>query len=82
MSINVIAPAVLMAVFIRRTAGLEIRRRIINISSGAARHPYAGWSISDINGSVVYLKRLIVYGEDVLHHIRGCFISNRMLCAQ
>jgi benzil reductase ((S)-benzoin forming) len=44
-NINVIAPAVLMAVFIRQTAGLEIERRIINISSGAARHPYAGWSV-------------------------------------
>lgn len=44
-SINVIAPAVLMAVFIRQTAALEIRRRIINISSGAARHPYAGWAM-------------------------------------
>ena len=44
-SINIIAPAVLMAVFIRRTTGLEIRRRIINISSGAARRPYAGWAM-------------------------------------
>ena len=44
-SINVIAPAVLMAVFIRQTTSLEIRRRIINISSGAARHPYAGWAM-------------------------------------
>ncbi len=43
--INVIAPAVLMAVFIRQTAALGIQRRIINISSGAARHPYAGWSM-------------------------------------
>jgi benzil reductase ((S)-benzoin forming) len=34
-----------MAEFIRQTAGLEIVRRIINISSGAARHPYAGWAM-------------------------------------
>lgn len=44
-SINAIAPAVLMAVFIRQTSEMEIRRRIINISSGAARHPYAGWAM-------------------------------------
>lgn len=43
--INVMAPAVLMAVFIRQTAAFRIPRRIINISSGAARHPYAGWAM-------------------------------------
>ncbi len=45
MTINHIAPAVLTAAFIRRTAGFASQRRIINISSGAARHPYAGWAM-------------------------------------
>ena len=45
MTINYITPALLTAVFIRRTAGLASQRRIINISSGAARHPYAGWAM-------------------------------------
>jgi benzil reductase ((S)-benzoin forming) len=44
-NVNVLAPAVLVAAFIRQTAGLGIGRRIINISSGAARHPYAGWTM-------------------------------------
>ena len=45
MQINVVAPACLMGAFMRLTAAFEGQRRIINISSGAAHHPYAGWSL-------------------------------------
>lgn len=41
--VNLAAPAVLMAHFITTTATLTLPRRIINISSGAASAPYAGW---------------------------------------
>jgi benzil reductase ((S)-benzoin forming) len=41
--INLTAPAIIMAHFIRSTAALTLPRRIINISSGAATSPYAGW---------------------------------------
>jgi benzil reductase ((S)-benzoin forming) len=41
--INLAAPAIIMAHFIRRTETLTQPRRIINISSGAASSPYAGW---------------------------------------
>lgn len=43
--VNQAAPAVLMSEFIRLTRGQSSERRIINISSGAAKHPYAGWSV-------------------------------------
>ncbi len=42
---NLIAPLFLMGAFIKKTDGFQGRRRVINISSGAGRHPYAGWSL-------------------------------------
>lgn len=42
---NLIAPLVLMGAFIKKTDGFQGLRRVINISSGAGRHPYAGWSL-------------------------------------
>jgi len=42
-NINVIAPAILMNSFIRKTKSIEAEKVIINISSGAGRHPYDGW---------------------------------------
>jgi len=43
-TVNLIAPAVLINEFIRHTDVCDGRREIITISSGAARHPHAGWS--------------------------------------
>ncbi|MBS2969221.1 (S)-benzoin forming benzil reductase [Metabacillus sp. KIGAM252] len=43
-SINLIAPMVLTAEFIKRTADIPAEKRIMNISSGAARNSYEGWS--------------------------------------
>lgn len=43
--VNQAAPAILMSAFIGFTAKFSGRRRIINISSGAAIHPYAGWAM-------------------------------------
>lgn len=43
--VNQAAPAILMSRFIHLTAALTKKRRIINISSGAAHHPYAGWAL-------------------------------------
>jgi benzil reductase ((S)-benzoin forming) len=43
--VNQAAPAILMSAFIRLTATFPGRRGIINISSGAAVHPYAGWAM-------------------------------------
>jgi benzil reductase ((S)-benzoin forming) len=43
--VNQAAPAILMSAFIRLTVTFPGRRGIINISSGAAVHPYAGWAM-------------------------------------
>jgi benzil reductase ((S)-benzoin forming) len=44
MNINVTAPAILMNTFIRNVRDKEGKKVIINIGSGAGRHPYDGWS--------------------------------------
>lgn len=41
--VNVGAPLALSAAFVRAAPGIE--RRILHVSSGAARNPYAGWSV-------------------------------------
>jgi benzil reductase ((S)-benzoin forming) len=43
LEINLVAPMVLMRRFLRATGGVPLRR-IVNISSGAARRPIFGWS--------------------------------------
>lgn len=43
-NVNVIAPMILSSVFIRELADLNIRKRILNISSGAGKNPYFGWA--------------------------------------
>jgi benzil reductase ((S)-benzoin forming) len=45
LQVNVLAPIALMRLFIDHTRGWPCRRSIIAITSGAARHPYAGWSL-------------------------------------
>jgi benzil reductase ((S)-benzoin forming) len=42
-AVNLVAPATLMAHLLYRTEKLTLPRKIINISSGAATKPYAGW---------------------------------------
>ncbi|MFY4777014.1 (S)-benzoin forming benzil reductase [Metabacillus sp. RGM 3146] len=42
--INLIAPMILSSCFIRHTSSASIEKRIMNISSGAGRKPYFGWS--------------------------------------
>lgn len=41
--LNLAAPMLLTAAFIARTADLSVDRRILNLTSGAARNPYSGW---------------------------------------
>jgi benzil reductase ((S)-benzoin forming) len=43
--INLIAPFLLTREFLRHTASMQVQKRIINISSGAAKSPYDGMSI-------------------------------------
>lgn len=44
LELNFVAPALLCQEFIKRTRDFTGIRRILNISSGAARSPYHGWS--------------------------------------
>jgi benzil reductase ((S)-benzoin forming) len=44
-TLNLIAPMVLTAEFLRRTAGWNVDRRVLNVSSGAGRNPCYGWSV-------------------------------------
>lgn len=43
MRINAIAPMILSSRFINKTQSFQCKRSIINISSGAGKHPYFGW---------------------------------------
>lgn len=42
--INLIAPMLLTSAFIKHTKGWKMEKRVISISSGAAKNPYHGWS--------------------------------------
>jgi len=42
--INLISPILLTSLFARYTNDFNIKKRVINISSGAAKKPYYGWS--------------------------------------
>jgi len=43
-NVNLIAPILLTSLFMRYTRDFNIEKRVINISSGAAKKPYYGWS--------------------------------------
>jgi benzil reductase ((S)-benzoin forming) len=43
-SVNLIAPMILTSNFIKKLKHFNNEKKIINISSGAGKHPYAGWS--------------------------------------
>ncbi len=41
--LNLLAPMLLSAIFIKKSKGVSGTKRILNISSGAAQNPYYGW---------------------------------------
>ncbi|MCK4979719.1 MAG: (S)-benzoin forming benzil reductase [Candidatus Delongbacteria bacterium] len=43
-NVNLISPAMITSKFIAKTTGYSFEKRIINISSGASKKPYDGWS--------------------------------------
>lgn len=43
-NINLVAPMLLTAGFIRETKGIDCERRVINVSSGAGKNPVFGWN--------------------------------------
>lgn len=44
LSVNTMAPMILSSIFIQKLMDFEGDKRIINISSGAGKHPFHGWS--------------------------------------
>ena len=44
-ALNLSTPIALTGAFLRITAGWRVPRRVLNITSGAAHHPYHGWSV-------------------------------------
>lgn len=45
MQVNLLSPVHLVGLFIEGTRTWRCRRRVILVTSGAGRHPYAGWSL-------------------------------------
>lgn len=43
-AVNLTAPMILTSAFIRRLKDKHVPKRVVNVSSGAGRHAYAGWS--------------------------------------
>lgn len=44
LNVNLVAPILLTSIFIKNTSSFNIEKRVINISSGAGKKPYYGWS--------------------------------------
>lgn len=43
--LNLLTPMILSSVFLQKTAGLDIPKVILNVSSGASFNAYSGWSV-------------------------------------
>lgn len=63
-NINVIAPAILMNAFIRSTRFVDAEKIIVNISSGAGRHPYDGWGGYCSSKSAIDMMSLVADQEN------------------
>ena len=75
--VNQVALFILMSAFIRCTAHFRGRRRIINISSGAARHPYAGWGLYCASKAALDMMTACVAHEqlDEANPVSVCAVS-------
>lgn len=75
--VNQAAPAILVSEFIRLTENVNSERRIINISSGAARHPYPGWVMYCASKAALDMMALCVAAEqkDREHPVGICSVS-------
>lgn len=75
--VNQAAPAILMSEFIRLTEKIYRVRSIINISSGAARHPYSGWSMYCASKAALDMMTLCIAAEQKNreHPVSVCCVS-------
>jgi benzil reductase ((S)-benzoin forming) len=76
MAVNCLAPAILTSLFIRDTADFQ-QRRIINVSSGAAGHPYAGLSMYCCTKAGLEMMTLCIAAEQSLNRnpVAICAVS-------
>ncbi|MEN8120524.1 MAG: SDR family NAD(P)-dependent oxidoreductase [Bacteroidota bacterium] len=64
--VNTISPAILMNNFLKAYGSLEIEKNIINISSGAGRHPIESWSSYCASKSALDMFSTVVNKEQYL----------------
>lgn len=68
-AINLTAPMALTAAFLRATQALPADKRVMQISSGAGRHPYAGWSAyCAAKAGLDHFTRCVKLEQDALPH--------------
>lgn len=70
--LNTIVPLVLSNAFVKLTSELKAKKQIINISSGAAAHPYEGWSVYCTSKAALDMltKTIAKEQESVTHGVK------------
>jgi len=69
-NVNFLAPMLISQVLVRLTESLSVKLKIVNISSGAARHPISGWSV------YCATKSAIMMFFDVMSEMPACDVVN------
>lgn len=62
-ALNVTAPTLLIDLFLKELKDFKGEKRILNISSGAARHPYEGWGVYCMTKAALDHITRVVYEE-------------------
>lgn len=73
-TLNFIAPAVLMNRFIKAYKNIKAQKIIINVSSGAAQSPYDGWSMYSSTKAALDMITRVADVEQDLENIEYPFI--------
>ncbi len=68
-AVNITAPIELSNAFVALTQSLPITKRIVNISSGAGRHVYEGWSIyCTTKAAIDHFSRALYLEQQAMEH--------------
>jgi benzil reductase ((S)-benzoin forming) len=72
LKVNLLAPMLLTDCFIRHTSSLKIQKSVINIGSGAATSPYAGWGpyCSSKAGLEMFTRTTSLEQKNMPHPVR------------
>jgi benzil reductase ((S)-benzoin forming) len=69
LAVNLTAPMALTCAFLRHTASLPADKRVLQISSGAGRKPYAGWSTyCAAKAGLDHFTRCVKLEQDAMLH--------------